>query len=135
MTGLRGGRPYPPHEDGGGELDHPLAPVGEGRRLGAQPLGADLAHRLWESTGEHRRAPQRLSAQGTCGLRLDGHLLAEEQLAGRLRIYPGFVFGSSEVFTEQARRRVEEAWSEKPFEVYAVTESAGIVSECDLHSG
>jgi phenylacetate-CoA ligase len=63
------------------------------------------------------------------------HLLAEEQLAGRLRICPSFVFGSSEVFTEQARRRVEEAWSEKPFEVYVATESAGIASECDLHSG
>ena len=50
------------------------------------------------------------------------HLLAEEQLAGRLRISPDFVFASSEVFTEQARRRVEEAWGRKPFEVYAATE-------------
>jgi phenylacetate-CoA ligase len=63
------------------------------------------------------------------------HLLAEEQLAGHLRISPGFVFGSSEVFTEQARRRAEEAWGEKPFEVYAATETAGIASECDLHRG
>jgi len=63
------------------------------------------------------------------------HLLAEEQLAGRLRISPGFVFGSSEVFTDQARRRVEEAWGEKPFEVYAATEPAGIASECEQHRG
>jgi len=63
------------------------------------------------------------------------HLLAEEQLAGRLRISPGFVFASSEVFTEQARRRVEEAWGEKPFEVYAATEPAGIASECEQHRG
>ncbi len=63
------------------------------------------------------------------------HLLAEEQLAGRLRISPGFVFGSSEVFTEQARRRVEEAWGRKPFEVYAATEPAGIASECGQHRG
>jgi phenylacetate-CoA ligase len=63
------------------------------------------------------------------------HLLAEEQLAGRLRIAPGFVFASSEVFTEQARRRVEEAWSREPFEVYAATEPAGIASECEQHSG
>src|ERR671914_1029013 len=63
------------------------------------------------------------------------HLLAEEQLAGRLRISPSFVFGSSEVFTGQARRRVEEAWGRKPFEVYAATEPAGIASECDLHGG
>ena len=63
------------------------------------------------------------------------HLLAEEQLAERLRISPGFVFGSSEVFTGQARRRIEEAWGNKPFEVYAATEPAGIASECELHRG
>src|SRR5215217_6761075 len=63
------------------------------------------------------------------------HLLAEEQLAGRLRISPGFVFASSEVFTEQARRRVEEAWGRKAFEVYAATEPAGIASECEQHRG
>jgi phenylacetate-CoA ligase len=63
------------------------------------------------------------------------HLLAQEQLAGRLRISLRFVFASSEVFTEQARRRVEEAWGEKPFEVYAATEPAGIASECDQHRG
>jgi phenylacetate-CoA ligase len=63
------------------------------------------------------------------------HQLAEEQLAGRLRIPPGFVFASSEVLTEQARRRVEEAWDKKPFEVYAATEPAGIASECEQHRG
>jgi phenylacetate-CoA ligase len=63
------------------------------------------------------------------------HLLAEEQLAGRLRISPSFVFASSEVFTQQARRRVEAAWGRKPFEVYAATETAGIASECDRHRG
>jgi phenylacetate-CoA ligase len=63
------------------------------------------------------------------------HLLAEEQLAGRLRIAPRFVFASSEVFTEQMRRRVEEAWDRKPFEVYAATEPAGIASECEQHRG
>jgi putative adenylate-forming enzyme len=63
------------------------------------------------------------------------YLLAEEQLAGRLRISPGFVFGSSEVFTDKARRCVEEAWGNKPFEVYAATEPAGIASECEQHRG
>ena len=32
--GWREGRPHPPHEDGGGELHYPLAPVSEGRCLG-----------------------------------------------------------------------------------------------------
>ena len=63
------------------------------------------------------------------------HLLAEEQLAGLLHISLGFVFGSSEVFTDHARRRVEEAWGKRPFEVYAATEPAGVASECEQHRG
>jgi phenylacetate-CoA ligase len=63
------------------------------------------------------------------------HLLAEEQLAGRLRISPDFVFSASEVLTNETRRRAEEAWRRKPFNVYAATEAAGIASECDRHAG
>jgi phenylacetate-coenzyme A ligase PaaK-like adenylate-forming protein len=33
-------------------------------------------------------------------------LLAEEQLAGRLRISPGFVFSASEVLTNEAKCRI-----------------------------
>lgn len=63
------------------------------------------------------------------------HLLAEEQLAGRLRISPDIVFSASEVLTDQTRRRAEEAWGRKPFNVYAATEPAGVASECDRHAG
>jgi phenylacetate-CoA ligase len=63
------------------------------------------------------------------------HLLAEEQLAGRLQISPDFVFSASEVLTAEARRRAEEAWRRKPFNVYAATEPAGVASECDRHQG
>lgn len=63
------------------------------------------------------------------------HLLAEEQLAGRLRISPDFVFSASEVLTDETRRRAERAWGKKPFNVYAATEAAGIASECDRHAG
>jgi phenylacetate-coenzyme A ligase PaaK-like adenylate-forming protein len=62
-------------------------------------------------------------------------LLAEEQLAGRLAISSGFIFSSSEVLTDEARRRIEQAWGKKPFNVYAATEGAGLASECDWHSG
>jgi phenylacetate-CoA ligase len=62
-------------------------------------------------------------------------LLAEEQLVGRLGIYPEFVFSASEVLTDRARRHAETAWGKKPFDVYAATEPAGIASECDLHRG
>lgn len=62
-------------------------------------------------------------------------LLAEEQLAGRLRIAPQAVMSASEVLTDETRRLVEAAWHQLPFNVYAATESAGIASECDRHSG
>jgi phenylacetate-coenzyme A ligase PaaK-like adenylate-forming protein len=63
------------------------------------------------------------------------HLLAEEQIAGRLRISPDIVFSASEVLTDQTRRRAGEAWGRQPFNVYAATEPAGIASECDRHAG
>jgi phenylacetate-coenzyme A ligase PaaK-like adenylate-forming protein len=63
------------------------------------------------------------------------HVLAEEQLLGRLRISPEFVFSASEVLTDETRRRAEDAWGRKPFNVYAATEPAGVASECDRHEG
>jgi phenylacetate-CoA ligase len=62
-------------------------------------------------------------------------LLASEQLAGRLAIAPEVVFSASEVLTGETRRRVEQAWSRRPFDVYAATETAGIASECEVHAG
>src|SRR5215204_2347684 len=63
------------------------------------------------------------------------HLLAEEQLAGRLRISPDFIFSASEVLTDETRRRAEGAWTKMPFNVYVATEPAGIASECERHAG
>ena len=62
-------------------------------------------------------------------------LLAEEQLAGRLRISPTAAMSASEVLTEDTRRLVKEAWAGEPFNVYAATEPAGIASECEWHAG
>jgi putative adenylate-forming enzyme len=62
-------------------------------------------------------------------------LLAEEQLAGRLRIAPDAVMSASEVLTDTTRRLVEAAWARLPFNVYAATETAGIASECERHTG
>ncbi len=36
---------------------------------------------------------------------------------------------------DRTRRHAEAAWGNKPLEVYAATETAGIASECDLHRG
>lgn len=57
-------------------------------------------------------------------------VLAEEQLTGRLRIRPQTVFTSSEVLTEETRRRVAAAWGQWPYNQYASTETASIAAEC-----
>lgn len=62
-------------------------------------------------------------------------LLADEQLAGRLRISPRAVISASEPLTDETRRLVERAFGAPPFNVYAATEPAGVASECDRHAG
>lgn len=62
-------------------------------------------------------------------------MLAEEQLAGRLKIRPRAVNCSSEVLTKETRTRTHEAWGVPPFEVYAATETGGIAAECERHVG
>lgn len=56
-------------------------------------------------------------------------ILAEEQLAGRLHIAPEKVFTSSEVLTDETRRRVKTAWGDEPFNQYGATETADIAAE------
>ena len=64
-----------------------------------------------------------------------GRLLADEQLAGRLRITPRTVSTVAEVLTEETRRRMVQAWGERIFNNYAASECGGIASECDRHLG
>ena len=59
-------------------------------------------------------------------------ILAEEQFAGRLRISPDKVFTSSEVLTDETRRRVKAAWSDEHFNQYGATETADIAAEYQL---
>jgi putative adenylate-forming enzyme len=56
-------------------------------------------------------------------------ILAEEQLAGRLRIHPQVVYAASEVLTQQTRQRAREAWGNEPFNQYGATETANIAAE------
>lgn len=62
-----------------------------------------------------------------------GRVLAEEQLAGRLRIRPRAVMCASEVLTDTTRGRITAAWGAPPFNVYGATEAATIASECAHH--
>jgi len=56
-------------------------------------------------------------------------ILADEQLAGRLHIRPSKTFTSSEVLTDETRRRVRLAWGDEPFNQYGATETADIAAE------
>ena len=62
-------------------------------------------------------------------------VLADEQLAGRLSIDPHLVFTSSEVLTDETRRRIEAAWGHLPFNQYAATETGGLAAETIAHQG
>jgi phenylacetate-CoA ligase len=55
-------------------------------------------------------------------------LLAEEQLAGRLRIAPRLVVTTSEVLAPDMRERIRAAWGIEPHQLYATTEGAVLAS-------
>jgi phenylacetate-CoA ligase len=59
--------------------------------------------------------------------------LAEEQLAGRLRITPRAAFFSSEALTADVRRRVRDAWGIEPVSGYAATEAPTIAASSPEH--
>jgi phenylacetate-CoA ligase len=56
-------------------------------------------------------------------------ILAEEQIAGRLHIHPAKTFTSSELLSDETRRRVKAAWRDEPFNQYGATETADIAAE------
>jgi len=56
--------------------------------------------------------------------------LADEQIAGRLRITLKSVATSAEVLPDDTRRRVQQAWDLRVFDTYGATEYAPIAAEC-----
>ena len=63
-----------------------------------------------------------------------GVLLAEEQLAGRLRLSLRTLSTSSELRTPEAAARIEEAFGLRPFDLYATTEGLW-GGECERRAG
>jgi phenylacetate-CoA ligase len=103
----------------GMSVDSPFFPV---RRFDAtQPLSEIVA-------GLNDWQPENLIAYASMA-----RVLAEEQLAGRLRISPRALMCPSEVLTAETEGRIERAWGDRPYNVYAATESAGVASECRRH--
>lgn len=56
--------------------------------------------------------------------------LAEEQLAGRLKLKLRSAASSAEVLTEETKRRARQAWGVKIFDTYGATEYSPIAAEC-----
>ncbi|HWA39914.1 MAG TPA: AMP-binding protein, partial [Burkholderiales bacterium] len=61
--------------------------------------------------------------------------LAEEQLAGRLRIAPRMIAIGGEVLTREARQRIEQAWGKVLYDTYGASEAGILASECEAHDG
>jgi phenylacetate-coenzyme A ligase PaaK-like adenylate-forming protein len=61
-------------------------------------------------------------------------LLADEQLAGRLRIAPRLLSTSSELRTPEVTARLERAFGVRPFDLYGTTEGLWGV-DCEHHAG
>ena len=101
-------------------VDSPMFPV---RRFDAAAPIADTVAGLndWQ--------PENLICYASMG-----RVLADEQVAGRLRIRPRAVMCSSELLTEESRRRIRQAFNVEPFDVYAATETAGVAAECERHN-
>jgi phenylacetate-CoA ligase len=95
-------------------------------RLLSLPVTLPLA-RLVEQL--NRFQPQYMNAYPSIAV-----LLAEEQLARRLRISPERMSTSSEFRTPEMTARIEEAFGVRPFDLYGTTEGLW-GAECDQHSG
>jgi phenylacetate-coenzyme A ligase PaaK-like adenylate-forming protein len=62
-------------------------------------------------------------------------MLAEEQLAGRLRIAPAIVATGAEVLTGDMRQRIVAAWGVEPHQAYLATEAPLLASTCARQAG
>ena len=62
-------------------------------------------------------------------------LLADEQLAGRLRITPKIVCTTSEVRTPEMEARIVGAWGVQPYNCYASTETGILAVDCERRCG
>lgn len=61
--------------------------------------------------------------------------LAEEQLAGRLKIAPRIIAVGGEVLTRETRNSIEKAWGKVLFDTYGASEIGILATECEQHAG
>jgi phenylacetate-coenzyme A ligase PaaK-like adenylate-forming protein len=93
-------------------------------------LSVPVTRPIAELTQElNRFQPQFMNAYPSVAV-----LLAEEQLAGRLRISPGAISTSSELRTPAMTARIQEAFGVLPFDFYGTTEGLW-GADCEHHTG
>jgi phenylacetate-coenzyme A ligase PaaK-like adenylate-forming protein len=62
-------------------------------------------------------------------------VLADEQRQGRLRVTPQIIFCGSEAMPGETRRRIEDVWQTRLFDIYGTTEGGVLAAECSFHQG
>jgi putative adenylate-forming enzyme len=116
--------------------DHPLH--GTGRMNHSLDVGAHRFLRLDARTpiGDLVEALNAFRPESLTTYPSTAALLAERQLAGELRIAPRVIATGGEVRTPEMEKRIVDAWSRRPFNIYGATEmSAYTAVECDRHAG
>lgn len=63
------------------------------------------------------------------------HLLAQEQIEGRLKISPRTILTTAETLKKEARKAIKKAWGIEPYEAYGSTEIGEAAAECEKHNG
>lgn len=63
------------------------------------------------------------------------HQLAQEALNNKLKISPKQIYCGGEALTDDMAARIENAWQERPFNLYGLTEAGNIASDCILRRG
>jgi phenylacetate-CoA ligase len=63
------------------------------------------------------------------------HLLAEEQISGKVNIRPKRVMCSADPLTSKMRQTIKQAFGIEPINFYGASESIGLAAECDTHGG
>lgn len=62
-------------------------------------------------------------------------ILADEQIAGNLKIKPKSILSGSEVLTRETRSRIEQVWGKILFNQYGYSEGGALAAECNQHQG
>ncbi len=70
-----------------------------------------------------------------CGYSSGLYLLSQEQLRGKIAVWPERIISTSEPLTSEVKETVQRAFGRAPINLYAATESPCLAAQCALHQG